>query len=161
MNCDVYADDWSKKLDDMYLHRKLWLSLLIGNFGARFRDIILRISYKLSYECERELAATLHRSSNFMTQPRVFPTLPVFLPVIPTGKSGILDTTMATTPEYHEATNGTVEKWSGTFQWEKRDSRLDNFPMMSTLWPTIGVTVLYALGAGILLRGRLTCCITS
>ena len=50
--------------------------------------------------------------------------------------------------------NGTVEKWSGAIQWERRDSRLDNLPMMSTLWPTITVTVFYALGAGMLIRGR-------
>ena len=85
----------------------------------------------------------------------------MFLPDILTGKSRILDTTMAMTAGYHVATNGTDEKWSGTYQWERRDSRLDNFPVMSTLWPTIGMTVLYALGVGILLRGKLAWCITS
>ena len=54
------------------------------------------------------------------------------------------------------ALNGTDDIWSGTFEWDKRDSRLDNLPMMSTLWPTIGVTVCYALGSGILLKGKLT-----
>ena len=57
---------------------------------------------------------------------------------------------------FQEATNGTDEKWSGTYQWEKRDSRLDNFPMMSTIWPTIGLTAVYALGVGILLKGKPT-----
>ena len=95
-----------------------------------------------------------------MTQPRVSPLcLCFFLPVIPRGRTRTLDTKMDTTQVFRDGTNGTDEKWSGTFQWEKRDSRLDNFPMMTTLWPTIGVTALYALGAGILLRGRLNCCI--
>ena len=62
---------------------------------------------------------------------------------------------MDATIEDPVASNRTDEMWSGTFEWDKRDSRLDNLPMMSTLWPTIGVTVCYALGSVILLRGKL------
>ena len=61
---------------------------------------------------------------------------------------------MASDQGYHEESNGTDEKWSGTLQWDMRDSRLDDFPLMSTLC-SICVPVLYAIAAVTLIRGSI------
>ena len=85
----------------------------------------------------------------------VSPTSPsLFLLVILTVKFGIVEPTMASDQGYHEERNETDEKWSGTLQWDMRDSRLDDFPLMSTMC-SIGVPVLYAMVAGILIRGSI------
>ena len=85
----------------------------------------------------------------------VSPTPPsLFLSVILAVKLGIVESTMASDQGYHKERNGTDEKWSGTLQWDMRDSRLDDFPLMSTL-SSICVPVLYAIAAGILIKGSI------
>ena len=80
------------------------------------------------------------------------------VPIPPTVMPEILDTAiaLASTKWYSVSENYSNEVWSIKIQWERGDPRLDIYPMMSSLWPTIGMTVIYALGAGILIRGRLS-----
>ena len=80
------------------------------------------------------------------------------VPIPPTVMPEILDTAiaLASTKWHPVSENDSNEVWSIKIQWESGDHRLDIFPMMSSLWPTIGMTVIYALVAGILLRGRLS-----
>ena len=38
-----------------------------------------------------------------------------------------------------------VERFLEGFAWSKRDRRLDGFPLMSSIWPTIFIMTCYAL----------------
>ena len=78
--------------------------------------------------------------------------------ILATVMPEILDSAIAlASTKWHQVSeNDSNEIWSITIHWESGDPRLDIYPMMSSLWPTIGMTVIYALGSGILLRGKLS-----
>jgi elongation of very long chain fatty acids protein 7 len=42
-----------------------------------------------------------------------------------------------------QSSNGNSDGFFDAFSWDKRDVRLDDFPMMSSIWPTICVCLMF------------------
>ena len=54
------------------------------------------------------------------------------------------DTTETVTEDTEsEDTLSLLEEFLDGFAWEKRDKRLDGFPLMSSIWPSIYICLLY------------------
>ena len=47
------------------------------------------------------------------------------------------------------------ESWATAFDWENRDARLDGFPLMDSILPTIFISSAYLIMNGLLILGKL------
>ena len=47
------------------------------------------------------------------------------------------------------------ESWAAAFDWDNRDPRLDGFPLMDSVLPTIFISSAYLIVNGVLILGKL------